>query len=380
MNLLILLILAAASFGCAQAKYERLANAVGTPCNQNLTSANLDILIFFDLTGSTETKNLLQSSLQRQLSTLSFGNNTDGTGSCVRLYYYWQYSLIGYNGTTNTPSLYTQKCLTYEELTIALSNTTSITKSSSFTYLETNLRTAATIYDRWSSNRQKVAIFTLMKSTSITDQYYIRKASQSLKDAEIYVITISGTQDPLQNAMLSRAATSGQALSIYEDYFDDNLYTSFTNLLCNCPRNTTRLQVYNPVTNHYEAYGDCFKAIRKTEVSHFAEKQCESYGGSLVALTSPAKFNFIHEEVATPELGSTTEYIVGLRRSLKTKELVWYYYDKEEVPLGQYRKWVPENKNSTGYCGYVKIYGSYQYGLDMGAYNKRASYICQIKP
>jgi len=361
--------------GITDAKYENLANAVGTPCYNNLSDAKLDILVFIDITANAQTRNLFQSAIQKLLSTLTLKNGTDGSGSCVRLYYYYGSDAYSYFGNT----FYTQECADYNNMTEGLKNISQLSAGYTYTYSVYPLYYSQNIYRKWESKRQKVILL-----TQGTNAYYDTDAGTSyadiLKKDGVSIITILSSKYPRQQATLSRIATPGHSLNIYEDYFDDNLYTAFTNTLCSCPRNTTQLSVFDPTNNHVKNYGDCFKAKKDNKVTFYAERDCEAEGGSLAALTSQGKFDFVYENVVTSEFGNVKEYNIGLHRSTKTKQLSWYYYDKEEISLSQYHKWAPENKNATGYCGYVKRFGDFQYGLDVGACNRRAPYVCQIKP
>uniref|UniRef100_A0A915DRJ7 Uncharacterized protein n=1 Tax=Ditylenchus dipsaci TaxID=166011 RepID=A0A915DRJ7_9BILA len=255
----------------AQARYEFLGNAVGTPCSQNLSTAKLDILVFLDITGTYDIRAQIKSALQRQLSTL----------------------VLGIILTLHVLGFFT-------------------TMTGAFT--------------------------AIMLRCSEDGCYQFQHTNWLFRS------------DAYEQAVASFAATPGQSLSIYEQYL----------------KTICILLLSMAYANALETLLNCVCLMLKLSTL----STMETREGVLVALTSPEKFNFVHEEVVAKELGPKSEYIVGLHKSLKTKEFSWYYYDSEEVPLGQYRKWAPDNHNDTGYTGYVKIFGKFQYGLAMGPYIK----------
>jgi len=368
----------------AEGKYQRLADAVGTPCNQNLTSAKLDILVFVDVTSGTwHQRSAYMSLLHRQLSALHLLNSTD-TGSCVRLYYFSSSYVYGYNATASYPDLFKQECLNYTTLSEALYNTSSYYSGNSGVYLYYAIKTASSIFAASPvAGKNQLAIFAVgnnMYDSIDTANLY----ANDLKNSGAGIMTISNADDSSSRIEVANVATPGQSFHIAERNLDANVYSSLTYFNCRCANGTKQFSVYNPATNHVDYYADCLTVQTTPKVSYFAEKDCEAQGGSLAAMTSAEKFTFIHQEIASRQLNltDTPEYNVGLHRQQKDNSLVWYYYEKETIPLGNYANWAPNasNNSNSSYCGFVRLFGDggQRFGMDLGSCNKKSPYVCQI--
>jgi hypothetical protein len=357
---------------------------VGTPCNQNLTSAKLDVLVFVDVTSNTwYQRSSYMALLHRQLSALQLTNSTD-TGSCVRLYYLTSSYVYGYNATASYPDLYKQECLSYTTLSEALYNTTTYYTSNSGAYLYYAVKTASAVFaTNPVAGKNQLAIFAV--GNNMYDSIdTVNSYAKDLKDSGAGIMVISSADDASSRMEVANVATPGQSFHIAERKLDANVYNSLTYFNCRCPNNTQQLNVYNPATNHVDYYADCLALKPTPTVPYFAEKDCEAQGGSLAALTSADKFTFIHQEVVSPQLdlASTPEYNVGLHSLQKDNSLAWYYYEKENVPLGSYANWAPNASTGTNssHCGYVRLYGDggQRFGMDLRACNNKSPYVCQI--
>ncbi|KAI1710718.1 lectin c-type domain-containing protein [Ditylenchus destructor] len=368
-------------------QFQLTSKEVGTSCAADLSSAQMDILLYVDVTANVD---VLKESGRALLNPLS-GFKLDGgqTGSCLRLYFY--------HVNIWSSSEREKECLTYEQVVKALNNVTAQHHSDFYPDYNAIIRHAHKTFNVTKDTSKESKTLPrpkLMIATSDLFSYYlptteIYEKATELKENGVFIASIkTGNEMKLEfQKALVTVTTPGQVFNVFEPNFEDNLYNALTYANCRCPADSTQFTAFNPRTGHLDYFADCFQLVtEKPRISFFAERECERRKGSLASLNSPAKLAFLEENFAPQNILDSEDYHVGLHQR-RDESLVWYYYQRESYKLASneaplFRQEPTQSRADTvkRECGFVRrLNGGKQFSVGLADCSRKLPFICQLR-
>uniref|UniRef100_A0A914PDH5 VWFA domain-containing protein n=1 Tax=Panagrolaimus davidi TaxID=227884 RepID=A0A914PDH5_9BILA len=343
------------------------SNAVGALCSNNTNQAWLDIIFVFDTSNAMGQLNLnavgaIIASLMRKFNIAQNGNHTTRAG------------IITY--ASDVTSVYELKDVTdFKDFVKVLHSLSSHPNDSGGKILQA-LSYAYTILTSQSSYRIPMIVLV----AAAYDRNGLQGADTTpsiIKDSGVSIVVIHYVVDG--NEALSKELQNISSPGFYyntdRDQFSANLSYAFTQINCACPKGWMQLQVYEKEWNNYTRYRDCYNSDGTVASASIANDFCD--GGTLIALTSPEKLEFITDNFTKENLifRRLKKFSIGLH---KASDLTWKWwgYNGTEYALGNYpvMSQTPSPKDN---FGYMSRYG-FNWTLYTGDDNDvELPYICQ---
>jgi hypothetical protein len=151
-----------------------------------------------------------------------------------------------------------------------------------------------------------------------------------------------------------------------------------TQINCYCPPTTRQLSIFNPHWSNYTKYADCFRAVSASSSPIVANKRDCKLPGSLVALTSQAKLDFITDNyfLVNQTLNGDKQLNIGLHKA-SDGTWKWWGYNGVEIP---YDNWplMTQTPSPNDNYGYMYNNRGFSWILKTG-HSVPSPYICQTK-
>uniref|UniRef100_A0A914EM63 C-type lectin domain-containing protein n=1 Tax=Acrobeloides nanus TaxID=290746 RepID=A0A914EM63_9BILA len=361
-----------------------LSNSDGTPCNCNTATMWLDLILIADRSKSIGVGGL--GSIGTQLATNLYGINIAQSGSN----YYTRVGLIVFSSDVQVIGNL-NKYNSYNDLTNDLLNLESYHKADdNVVDIYAALKSAQDMFQTQAANnanrnaRQVVLLFA-SSYNQIGGNNPVVIANQ-MNNSNIFIITVDyNDAQGAATQLLSQISTPFMNFSSSDSNGLTNTFTEINSALCYsncvCPASMTQLITYNSNTGRQTYFADCYIAYLSGSFATFAERACEEIHGTLIALQTGSKTNFVINSVANKNNTKLTRFHTGLHRDV-SKNWVWYGYQNTNFPLGAFANWAPGfSSSSAGDCAYIEKLSSTTWGwatencIGQNPYQ----YVCQVR-